>query len=467
MKLLTITKHTEVVYTLKDTNYPKIYAKLSQILDEKDLRFFASVEWRQSESRWSANYDGNFVKYTQLSDDDKELVSGEIQYLKTSVKDKLATDPQLEPYVDDILNVPDEDSIFVSCDDPAQLIVTLTGWGCAKYKSRHDFNPLGRIVELPKKNHTQVDVQITYSDGSLYAKQAFYFFYKDRARSLKTDEKGGNRLGVLKNDTEFTVSPTPEISPYAQTIRVVAGQTLYPVTFPFFTSAHVKVVDQIGQDLVNEVIVAEIPPLAKSFTTDANGSFVIENIELTHSNLKLSLASNPEIFQEYVLNKTGNNLVFKITRTITRNPVIRVINKKDNEPVADYMLKIIVNEESEKEMNSNADGNIILDEQRLETKIFATDSKSEYNNAEFVVTVENNRWDFPVDLPEEKFVRVKLLDIDSKLIPNHPIDIIIDGKKYSRTTDAEGYVTFSEKLFKHKQKVKVEIPLLESDLKKK
>jgi hypothetical protein len=466
MKLLTQTKHSDVVYILKDTNYPKVYAKLSQILDDNDLRFFSSVEMRQMESRWSANFDGDFVKYPQLSEDGKELVADEIQYLKTNIREKISTDPQLAPYIDDILNVPDEDRIFVCFDEVGLPKVTLAEWGCTKYKSKRDFNPLGRIVEQPKKNHTQVDVHIAYSDGSVYAQRPVFFFYKDRVRQMDTDEKGLIRLGLLKNDSEFTLSPSSEITSFAHTIKVTAGQTSYQVIFPYFTSANVKVIDQLNQSVINVEINVTSSDMEKIFTTDGDGAFVIENIVLDNIPLKLSLSSNTGISQAYLLKKEGNDLIFKITRIIKRNPVILVVNRKNKEIVADYMLKINI-EESERELKSNADGLIILGEQKLNTKIIVTDTNSAYNYMEFVVTIEDNIWQFPVDFPEEKFVRVKLLNVKGKFIPNHPIDIIIQGKVYSRTTDVEGYVILPENLFKHGEKVKVEIPLLESDLKKK
>ena len=463
MKLLSQSKHTDLVYLIKDSHYQWLYSRITQILDARDASFFSSIEMRQSDARWYATGENDYVSFDKASDDDKDQAIDELEYLRSEIKRKFETDPQLSTYKDNLLIIPNENCIFLYKDNKGQTKVILTQWGCKNPRSKMDFNPIGKIVNTPRPNRTKVEVLVKWSDGEMAANKTFWFFNQYQGRQVSTDKESRIYLGVLKNGIQFTIADTNDRSGFEETLEVIPDQNLYTIVFPYFTSAEVMVINQLDQPVTDCEIKAVHNEEENVYKSDENGKFNISKILYNNKPLILTLNDNDEVSHEYTLERDTNKLKFKIHQTITRNPKIRVINKKDNTSVSEYTVKVKISENSEADKKSDLDGFIVIPNIELDTKIIITDSNDKYNNKEYIVRLDENEFLFPVELPEEKFVRIKLLNLKGDFMPDHPIDVIIHGKVYNKTTDSEGYVTFPQKMFKHGKKIKVEIPLIENE----
>jgi hypothetical protein len=632
MKSLSHAKHTELVYLIKGSAYPWLYSKLSQILGEDEIRYFASVEIRQTEGRWSAFHGSDFVSYSGISEADREFIVDDLDYLHTVVRRKIASDSEMSRYVNELLLVPSQEQIFVYHEDSLPKI-TLAQWGCSAPRSRRGFDPLGLIIEERKKTHTMVDLSIRWTSGEPAANTRFKFSYKYSNLEKTTNTDGIARLGLLKNGLTFTVADIVEPASFEETLEVIPDQNLYKITVPYYTSVEVKVVDQLNRPVSDCDIRLRHNDDDNLFVSDKKGEFRIDRILHDNSPLILFLMPDCKINQEYYLKREHNRILFSIYCKITGNvritvvrklddkpvtghaikikllgdekeyisgndgsiwldaleipttftvtdasdeynhrdftvsadgdefvfpieqpvvlaPSIEIVSRKDASPVGAYPLKVTI-DGNEQILYSNRDGLLVLTDVRQGSRMLVTDANDEYNNMEFVVDIDHTEFIFPVELPEiftqrikvvnkadmttlmdaypvkvtingnaqtlysnrdgiillgemkkdvdisltdandpynnvefttsadmqeyifaveppaERMVKITLFDINKDIMPNHDIEVIINGVHYKKVTDGEGKISLPARLFTHGKKVKVEIPLTEDDTKKK
>jgi hypothetical protein len=628
---LSRSKHTDLVYLIKSSAYPWLYSKLVQILSEDEIRYFASVEMRQTEGRWSAFHEGNFVSYVKISKADKEFIADDLNYLHTVVRRKIADDSDMTEYVKYLLVIPSQEQIFVYHDESESPKITLAQWGCALPRSKQGYDPLGLILEEKKKTHIAADLAVKWTTGEPAANVAFKFSYKYSILKKTTDKNGLAHLGLLKLGATFTISDIIELPAFEKIFDVVPEQNLYTIAIPYYTSVEIKVIDQLKQPVAGCEMRAIHNDDDRTYLTNEQGKFRIDKILHDKNPLILSLMPDNKINKEYILEREHNKLVFNIHRIITASVRITLINKFDNKPVASHTVKVKTADGEEKEFASDSEGIVLLNrletptvitvtdaadkynyrdfavdvnggefvfplelpviitpnikvinrkdktpvgayplkvkigdnEQKLHSnregvialagveqggKILVTDANDCYNNAEFTVDINNaelifpvelpeimelrikvvNRNDeepvgayplkvkignneqeelfsnrdgiillnllekdaklsivdgnnpynnveftidagmveyiFPIELPEKKMVKIKLVTKRKEVVPNHIIDVIINGEHHKKTTDSEGKISLPASLFTHGQKVKVEVPITENDM---
>jgi hypothetical protein len=618
-------KHTDLVYLINGSAYPWLYSKLARILTAEEIRYFASVEILRSEGRWNACHEGDFVPYNRISEADREFIIDDLDYLHTAVRQKIAADPELKRFVNELLVIPAQEQIFVYHDVLGMPKITLAQWGCSLPRSPHGFDPIGLIIKERKKTHTRVTLAIQWTGGDAAANIPFQFSYKYSVLEKNSEDDGLAHLGLLKNGTKFTVVDINKPAMFDFTFEVIPDQTVYTIVIPYYTSVEVRIIDQLKQAVAGcNIRAMHGDDHYNVYVADEHGKFRIERILHDDRPLILSFLPDNKINREYILTRKHNNLVFEIYRTITGIARINVVNRLNNTPVADHIIKIkspadtieaasdsvgvvalnameagtlltvtdasdeynykdftveagdnefifpielpimltphitTVNKKNnslvgayplkvkiagvEREMYSNREGIIALGNIEQGVKISVTDSNDQYNNAEFVVNINSAEFIFPVELPEiftlrilvvnkndmttpvdaypvkvniadnaqemfsnrdgiitlgdmkkdivvslidgnnpynnmefttdaetheyifaveppvGKTVRIKLIK-NKEIMPNHIIDVVINGTRYKRTTDEEGKISLPESLFTHGKKVKVEIPI--------
>jgi hypothetical protein len=443
MKLLIKTRHSDHVNLLND-RHDKFYAKLGQTLGGKDLAFFASVSLTSTDSSWLAVFDGDYCSYAHASDDDKADVAEELEYLHTVVRGKLATDPFFSHIAKDLLKVPGQEKIFYCRDSSDKVHVTLAEWGCIPLRERPEFDPLPRIIAEPRKDRTYVEVLITWSDGEIAAKRPFWYFYGNNTHKKETTKDGKIPFGHKRNGTSFVIALTPDRTGHEETVEVVAGKNLYPLVFPYFTAADVKVIDQLDNPVVNGDIKVTHNGEEKVYNTGETGAFDIPQILYDKTPLKLTLVGDDSQTAEFFPEREENHFVFKIKRLITRNPHIRVINRKDGQLVPEYPLKINAGE-TEASLVSNSEGIVVLNPLELNTVFTVTDSNDPYNHKEFTVDVEGNEFDFPVDISVTFRPEITVVNrANGEVVGAYPLKIRKEATEQEYFTNRDGVVQLEE-----------------------
>jgi hypothetical protein len=444
MKPLSHSKHTDLVYLIKESAYPWLYSKLTQILTAGEVHFFASVEMRQTEGRWSAFHDGDFVPYSKIPEADAEFVADDLHYLHTVVRRKIVADPEMTKYADKLLVVPSQEQIFVYHDASGLPKITLAQWGCALPRSRQGFDPLGLIVEERKKTHTPADIAFRWTNGEPATNIRFRFSYKYSVFEKTADAAGIAHLGLLKNGSAFTISDVMEPASFDETVEVVPEQTLYTVVIPFYTSVEVKVIDQLNLPVAGCDIRTLHNGDDRIYSTGEQGEFRIDRILHDNNPLILFLSPDNRLNAEYILKREHNELVFNIYRTVTVQPLITVINKNDGKPVAGHTVKITVGGE-EKEYTTGSEGAVRMDAIETPAKLTVTDASDTFNSKDFTVGADSEEFIFTIDLPLILEPHIKTVNRKNNApVGAYPLKVKIDGNEQELFSNREGILALAE-----------------------
>jgi hypothetical protein len=430
---------------------------LAQILTTDEIRYFASIEIRNTEGRWSAFHNGDFVPYSKVSDSDKEFVDDDLHYIHTTIRQKLNADPAISAYAKYLLIIPSQEQIFVYHDEDGLPKVTLAQWGFSLPRDGLGFDPLGLIMEERKKTHTLVTVAVKWTDNEPVDNKEFKFKYKYSDIKKTTNKDGLMKLGLLKNGTQFTITDPIDPELCTETFEVIADQTLYNIVIPFYTSVEIKVVDQLDMPVPGSNIKMQHGDESSTFTTNDKGEFKIDKILFDNNPLTLFLLPECKINKEYRLNRKPNKIVLKIYRSITQDVQITVVNKADNKPVPDHPIKVKFDNIEKKlsspplwggaggEVITDIDGIVTLSEIEINTKITVTDSNDQYNYKDFTVDINNHEFVFPVEFPETISATIKAVNKKNNTpVRAYPLKVKIGNIEQELYTNSEGIIALND-----------------------
>jgi hypothetical protein len=433
-----------LVYLIKDSAYPWLYSKLTQILSEDEIRYFSSVEMRQTEGRWSAFHNGDFVPYVKTSEADKEFIADDLNYLYTVVRRKITGNPDMAKYVNELLVIPSQEQIFVYHDESGLPKITLAQWGCTLPRSKRGFDPLGLILEERKKTHTAADIAVKWANGEPATNVAFKFSYKHSILEKTTDANGIAHFGLLKHGVVFTVSDVVEPAAFEEVFDVVPEQALYTIVIPYYTSVEVKVIDQLKQPVAGCKVRAVHNDDDRTYSTDKQGEFQIDKILHDNNSLILSLLPDNKINKEYILEREHNKLTFNIHRIITASVRITLIDKFDGKPVADHTIKVKTKDGEEKEFISDSEGIVLLNRLETPTGITVTDASDKYNYRDFEVNVDGGEFVFPLELPVVITPSIKVIDRKDKIpVGAYPVKVKIGDDEQELHSNREGIIALA------------------------
>ncbi len=445
--------HKDLNYLVK-INYSQIYSKLKRVLSPEELLCFARVDIRTNDSIWYIDRPEKGVSYPKATPAQQAAAGEVLLNIKEKLRMAFEKDAEMYPYVNTLFKVPADDRIYLFPNGDGGVAVTLAPWGCSFLRQQRDFNPVGHIIQQAEKDIIDVQVQASYSDGSIIADQTLYFCYGSLNKAMNTNAEGVLQPGKLRIASEFVIANTADRSQDEVACVVEKNKTNYPIVFPFYVEASVQVLNQLDEPMPNYDVHALHSQKEELLHTDSEGYFNIGRIVLDNNPLRLVSAANKALFQEYALQKEENQLVFKITDDIKRTAILRIQEKGTAKPLENYPIQLR-SEEQTSHYTSDNEGNAIINDLSIDQNIEVIDGKNEYNYKQYTIQQQDNNFIFEVELPKEKTVTILVLDHKKKPLINHPVDIKWGEQFHKRVTNNKGELYFPHRLFTHKEKVEV------------
>lgn len=448
-KQLSQVPYSEITQLLQ-TNYQSVHAKLGEVLSGEEWAFFAKPIAKKASMAWLTDH-RQLQSLASASEEEKDLVQEQIHELRRTMLPKISTDPTLAAIVQDLFIIPSDADIHYAIEANGEIRVSLAKWACRSALGKADANPLKKFVNRPKKDHSNVIVELSYSDGLPFAQEDFEFHYKDRATKIhQTDEEGRSHIGQLKNGVAFSISQinSPDLP---QTATVTEGSGLYAFVFPHYIDFEILVVDQEGSVLPNFSFETEHEGQPHQYVTDAEGIVDVKNHPLSKS---AYLLKKEGATQSQYLDRDTDRILFEVPQKQYESITIQVINEAE-EPVKNHPIQINING-SELSFESDANGQVALGEREVGTAATVVDAYDQHNRQEFVVEKGVAEWRFTV-VP--KIVNVKLVNHRNKALGGVPMDFAIGGENHLKKTNEEGICNFPYPLFQAGEKIDTRIHL--------
>lgn len=459
MILLSETSKHDVRYILAPRVYLALYNKIVTILPE-DYIFFAKPQAKTTTTSWYIEKDIAYTKkdiknYDSLSNPEKDLVSDYIEELKPRLLKVLEHEPEFKDIASSFFEIPSTEDIKVIITEQNPIVV-LTQWGCVYNNVSTDTDPITTVVNREKPNRANVVVEINYSDGSVASEKEFFFDYKSLSKKNKTNAEGKKNLGKFIFGSEIDVYD--EINGEKQFIHhfTVQKDATYIVIFPLFTSAKVKVINQKNEIQANYEIIITYNGKRLDKNTGRFGILDLENLEVGKTVL-VSDKMNDANFEEFAIAKENNNFVLRILQPFYSDAIIKVLDQNNN-LLPNRQIKIEYNSK----ISQTTDELFISDEQAtiklkdvlVGSQITATEFENPDNIQTYSFSEEKNEFVFVINIPEPKFIKVKLVNHKNEPIPNTVIDFEYNKTKMTLTTDAEGYCKIPEDTLQDKDMIK-------------
>jgi len=463
MKILSSASFSQISFLIRGVNYKNIYALLYQNLSSSDASFFAKIEVRNNDALWYVDSDTlKYKKYRDASADEKGEIADCIEEKSARIEAKISDLKEIAAFVKSILTIPSEDHIYYAYDSENNLIVTMTQWGCKNVSEGTGVGLVGGLLNVPRSNKTDVNLFIKYTDESPAANEIFYFSFGDEhlvtgapGNPIETDSEGHKSLGKLKKGVIFTIANQPDKSD-CNRIVTVTEQSRYELIFPFYTSYSVLVVNQFDEPIVNEKIIAN----GQLFITNDEGRFEVSKIEyFPDTFIELSLASDTDKNARFALQKNAeeNNFKFVLTANYEYNLHIKTL-LESGEPVPNYKLQI-EKEGVNAQYLTGENGELALKDLTPDTEVTVIDWINPENKQTVTIQRGNNYCNLIIELPKEKKVRIKLLDLEGKPMKGVALNVKTKAGMFTETTDLDGYIYLPASKFSDKEKIKVDFSI--------
>jgi len=463
------TPNKSVSFILLPRNYTIIYNKLKTYFTGSGIFFLARPDVKADYTNWSVEADtqinrADILDYNQLDNEEKDIVVDQVETLKDNITARLLKEPELSSIVADLFIIPALNSIKV-IKKGHELHPVLTQWGCRYNNIPNKINPLSELIGETATTTAKVLLEFYYTDGAKAAGKTFYASYLGRQTQAKADKDGLYNRGRLKLDSVLTVFDiVNDVKSYIHTFTITPNAK-YVVTFPYITSATIKVVDQLGELLLNKDILISYQGAETAYNTGQTGIVALNYIECGKTITAIE-SGNTKNTQTYTLSREHNDFTFVCNRTLYADATIKVIDGNNN---LQKHYKVLVDYDGQqKEYSTLEEGIIKLDRLQAGKEIKITDLNKIDNFIIGSIQLENNEFIINITREAPKFVKVRLVDHRNKPMPATLIAFEHNGKKREEITDADGYCTMPFEDFVDGKKVNavINLPKKQKKLKK-
>ncbi len=260
--------------------------------DTKDYMLFAepTVTPNTSEDSidWQTDFEGEYKPYRQLSNEDKKIAKGILKRQLNRMWNAAyyyTKDPKnrnrILSILDDAIEIPDIDNVFLLRDDHNKTQVVITCWGFIG----EAFNaPTGIIKDLIPVKVKDILFEFVYPNNKPAKDEEVHFNFMGKDRALKTDKNGHINIFDLPFDTEMEIYQEENksgekvninelVCGKENTYRIKLNRTDIPPTMQFVVK------DKEGNTLASESIVFYYKNSAKTLKSGPSGTIEIEDIE--------------------------------------------------------------------------------------------------------------------------------------------------------------------------------------------
>ena len=405
----------------------------------KNASIFADISTKSVATTWYSNDDAEYYKLTEATKEEAQIILQHLQTKIIQVVKELKNSPEMAPYADDIIEVPDSSFIFYRKIGNEYAII-LTAWGC-KYAHTSTNDSSGTISRLTKKGETSDDVIIdvweipTDKTNATNTDTTGSTANTDTTGSTKTPSTGKNDITTEEGLTGGTATPN-------------AGNNFDSgVQSPKLQHVVLRVLDQNSIPVSGEAVNVATTNGGYYKQTDDNGIIEIGDLpygsqfSISFPNIKslneksFEVEAKVEVYDAY------------IKKLLKYSPIVFVEDQNGN-TVQNHNIKIIIAGQ-ETVYNTGENGMIQLPPMSEGQNFIAIDTTNYANTEEFDITPAKAKapYRFKIKRPEKINVGITILDKANKPVPGAVIDIELGDTPCQKITGADGRAEFPMNVF--------------------
>lgn len=443
MKQILKVNNSELSFRLK-LNYNNVYSRLKMLLGAS-ANIFADVLTKSAATTW---YSGDDAEYTAFPDAPKSEGRAILVALNSklkAIKKELSASPELAPFADDILEVPDDNYIFYR-RTPAGYEFVLAGWGC---KLAHTgVSDTGGIIKRISK---------TIGQDEEY----------ERAENKPDINDGGGEdandgdNGSIADDLGRTGGDKPHGKPDVKkelqpdSVSVTDNSNGKPddkkddVAPKRKKEQHViiRVINQNKKRVEDESVKARTDNGILEGYTDENGEYDLGDLPY-HSTFGIQFPEMPAIQERtFEVEPKVEHYEVYIKKYVNYSPVLFVEDQNGN-VVDNYNVKVIIAGQ-DITLNTGNNGMIQLPTMQEGQKFIVIDSTNYANSQEYSVTPENVKapYLFTIKRIVKSRVGITVLDKDENPLEGVTVDVNAGSTPCQQATDSDGRAEFPYDVF--------------------
>lgn len=437
MKQILKVNNSELSFRLK-LNYNNVYSRLKMLLG-KSANIFADVMTKSSATTW---YSSDDAEYTALSDAPKSEMRTILVSLNSklkAIKKELNNSPELAPFADDILEVPDNNYIFYR-QTPSGYEFVLAGWGC---KLAHTgVSDTGGIIkrisktigqdEEYEKTGKKIDID-DFGDEDINDGEN-YFEDLNKLEGSKPDKKND----VNKQVTSDSVSSSDKPDDKKEDVTPKKKKEQHVI---------IRVINQNQKPVEDEAVKICTDNGTLDGYTDENGEYDLGNLHY-HSTFGVQFPDMPSIQERtFEVEPKVERYEVYIKRYVNYSPVLFVEDQNGN-VVDNYNVKVVIAGQ-DTTLNTGSNGMIQLPTMQEGQKFIVIDSANYANSQEYSVTPENVKapYHFTIKRTVKSKIGITVLDKDKKSLEGVTVDVNAGSTPCQQTTDKDGRAEFPADVF--------------------
>lgn len=440
MKQLIKINNNELSFRLK-LNYNNVYSRLKMLLGQ-NASIFADISTRSTSTTWYSSDDAEYFKLSEAPEVEAPIISQLIEKKISQVTKELKNSPELAPYADDIMEIPDLSFIFYRKNGDGYSFV-LTAWGCKfahtgpndpssgiikRLTKKYDFNE--NLGEIPLANSDSDDPYQPHSSSSSENEIP-------NKTTEKLKEKPSKNPDENKGETKEFPHSSGASSPLSE--EKTQPKKLQHVVL--------RVLDQNNNPVSGEVVNINTVDGQLCKVSDDKGFIEIGNLPCS-SQFTISFPDIKSIHERsFEVEPKVEVYDAYIKKLVKYSPVLFIEDQNGN-TVQNYDVKIIISGK-DTVYNSGYDGMIQLPALLEGLKFIVIDTANYANTQEYDVTPEKAKmpYRFKVKRPEKAKIGITILDKAQKPISNAVVDIEHVEMPCQATTGADGRVEFPPEVF--------------------
>ena len=427
MRQLVRVNNSELSFRLK-LNYNNVHSRMKMWLDAGKF-IFADLSTKSANTVWYSNDDAEYVRLTDVPEDGRQQVMSRLEEVVEQAAQVLRNAPELAPYVDDIMEIPDLSFVFCNKENGDYRFL-LAGWGCKYAHVQTGDRLLGIRRGGNRRTASGEDSGIKTDPAGSGANNQ-----KD-GRKKKTEKKKDGNSGDAGTETDPTKDMAGGATPEEETVRKKMQHVW------------LRVLDQRDHPVGGERVEIRMSGMSVMKVTGEDGraevgdlpcrdTFTVSFPDMKGSNERaFEVEPDVEVYDAYI-------------KKLVRYAPVLFVEDQDGNPVRQHDIKVIVAGQATV-YNTGEEGVVQLPLMQEGQKFVAVDTANYANTAEFDVTPAKAKtpYRFRIRQFEKPKVGVTVLDKDRKPVPGTVVDVESDDKPCRQATGNDGRAEFPHDVFR-------------------
>lgn len=434
-------------------NYNNVYSRLKMLLGSR-ASLFADISPRSTATTWFADDDAEYERLSEAPKGEVNTLSVALNDAINVVRKDIATSPELSPYLNDILEVPDNSFIFYRKTNEGYKFV-LAGWGCKlSHQNSADSNS-GVIRRLPNRTSLADISEVNKRNQGGFSHPNIV--PPPSPVEPKAPERHSTEKEMTHPNKEIHHADTPsqkrtEDSQTGKVKEPVNQEAKYERKKQKVT---LRVLNQKDEPVANELIKVKTDDGEMSRVTADDGtafigqlpcgdSFVVQFPHIpAHQEHPYEVESGVEVYDAYV------------KKYVKYSPVL-FVEDQNGCFLENRNVKVVFNGQ-DAVYNSGADGMIQLPIMQEGQKFVVIETANYANSQEYHVTSKDAKspYRFCIRSAEKSKVGLTVLDKSGKPMPMVTVDLTIGETPCQQMTSDGGRAEFPGDVF-----VEGEIPVV-------